>query len=197
MHPALYSTVIDWIPTGARVLDLGTGDGSFLDTLIKKKNVHGEGVEIDPEMMARCVELGLVMHQGDVMDGLDQYDDNSFDYILLLGTFEELAHPKSVLDEAFRVGARVIIAYRNICYWQNRVKFLSDGRTPVTAAMPLKWYDSPTVHFFSINDFRDFYQMLKLKELKSSYLTGGGRVKFCPNLRAEYGLSLLTPAVAI
>ena len=191
MHRFIYQQVMEWIPSGARVLDLGSGDGSFLESLIKNKNIYGEGVEIDPEMMARCVERGLIMHQGDIMEGLDQYGVDAFDYILLLGTFEELENPRRIMKEAFRVGRKVIIAYRNICFWKIRTKFLLAGRTPVTAAMPEKWYDSPTVHFFSIEDFQHFYRLLELKEERSAYFNSLGSVKLWPNLRAEYGLSLL------
>ena len=190
----LYEQVIEWIPKGSRVLDLGTGDGEFLAKLIKAKDVIGEGVEKDPEMMARCIEKGLIVHQGDVLDGLDQYPDTAFDFVLLMGTFQELSLPDLVLKEAFRVGKQVIISYTNFSYWPIRLQLMFYGRSPVTRAMPYQWYNTPTEHFFSIFDFDDFCEFMKMKELKSAYFCKNRRVSLWPNLRAEYSLSLLESA---
>jgi len=93
MHPGIYETVLRWIPEKSRVLDLGAGDGAFLARLVQARQATGEGVEKDPALVARCVERGLVVHQGDIADGLDQYGDRTFDFVLLLGTFQELVLP--------------------------------------------------------------------------------------------------------
>jgi len=191
MHPYLYEKVTEWIPKKSRVLDLGTGDGAFLESLQKQRDIYGEGVEINPEMMARCVERGLIMHQGDVLDGLDQYGSDTFDYILLLGTFEELEHPGAVLEEAFRVGKRVVIAYRNFGYFSIRMQLLFQGRAPVTKAVPCKWFDSPTAHFFSIQDFHEYCACMGFREIEQAYFNFRGPVTFWPNMRAEYALSLM------
>ena len=93
MHPGIYKTVLEWIPEKSRVLDLGTGDGSFLASLVQTRLVTGEGVEKDSALVARCVERGQTVHQSDIVDGLDQYGDGAFDFVLLLGTFQELISP--------------------------------------------------------------------------------------------------------
>jgi methionine biosynthesis protein MetW len=106
MRKSLYDTVIEWIPEGSKVLDLGTGDGEFLERLIVSRNAKGEGVEINPDLVTKCIERGLVVLQGDILDGLDQYGNGAFDYILLLGTMQELLDPQRVINEAFRVGKK-------------------------------------------------------------------------------------------
>ena len=93
MHPGIYASVLAWIPDGARVLDLGTGDGAFLERLVRANHVVAEAVERDSELLARCIQRGLVVHQGNIAEGLDQYGDHTFDYVLLLGTFQELVQP--------------------------------------------------------------------------------------------------------
>lgn len=192
MYPALYRQVVDWIPEGARVLDLGTGDGGLLERLVREKSVAGEGVEKDPEMLARCIERGLVVHQGDVLEGLDQYGDGAFEYVLLLGTFQELEGLWGVIRECFRVGRQILIAYHNFSNWKIRGHFLLSGRTPVARFTTARWYDSPNRHLFSIYDFQDLCKEFGVTEVKSAYFNNRGRLYLMPNLRAEQALSLLS-----
>ena len=191
MNPGIYDTVIKWIPQGARVLDLGTGDGAFLQRLVQTRQVTGEGVEQDATLVGRCVERGLVVHQGDIANGLDQYGQHAFDYVLLLGTFQELVAPAEIVREAFRVGRQVIIAYSNFAYLGVRAQILLQGRTPVTRSLPLPWYQTPNLHFLSILDFRDFCRDIGVHEMQSAYFNGRGLVRYLPNLRAEESVCLL------
>lgn len=191
MYQKLYNQVIEWIPERARVLDLGTGDGEFLERLIRARNVFGEGVELNPEHVTRCIERGLAVHQGDVLDGLDQYGDGAFDYVLLLGTFQELKPSEQLVREALRVGRRLVVSYSNFAHIRVRVQMLTQGRTPMTKALPTVWYRTPNIHFFSIFDFQGFCRDMKLRELSSAYFNSRGRVRWWPNLRAEVALSLL------
>lgn len=191
MYPALYSVAASWIGERSRVLDLGTGEGRFLSSLIKEKAVHGEGVEKDPELVAQCIERGLVVHQGDIMDGLDQYATSSFDFVLLLGTFQELVDLEDTLEEAFRVGRRLIIAYHNFSYWRLRFEFMLKGKTPVAAFSKGSWYSSPNRHIFSIDDFEEFLAAKQIREIRSAYFNARGRVRLFPNLLADQVLSEL------
>lgn len=191
IYQQLYDQVIDWIPAKSRVLDLGTGDGEFLERLIKTKRVTGEGVELNSELVARCIERGLAVHHGDVLDGLDQYGDASFDYLLLLGTFQELRPAEALVREAFRVGRRLIVSYSNFAHLRVRWQMMVTGRSPVTKALPSPWYRTPNIHFFSILDFADFCREIRLRQVSTSYFNARGRVHWLPNLRAEVALTML------
>jgi methionine biosynthesis protein MetW len=191
MHPGIYETVLRWIPEKSRVLDLGAGDGAFLERLIQARRVTGEGVEKDSTLVARCVERGLVVHQGNIADGLDQYADGAFDQVLLLGTFQELVSPAEIIREAFRVGREVIIAYTNFAHVRVRLQVLLRGRTPVTRSLPQPWYRTSNLHFLSILDFQQFSRDLGVCEADRAFFNARGAVRFLPNLRAEEAVSRL------
>ena len=197
MHPGIYECVLDWIPDGARVLDLGTGDGAFLGRLVKAKQVAAEGVEKDPERVARCIQRGLVVHQGNIAEGLDQYGDQTFDYVLLLGTFQELISPVEIVREAFRVGRRVIIAYSNFAHCRVRLQILFRGRTPVTKSLPQPWYRTTNLHFLSTLDFREFCRQMGLSAIRQACFNSRGRVVILPNLFAEEVVTLLETATRL
>jgi methionine biosynthesis protein MetW len=183
--------VVQWIPEKARVLDLGTGDGAFLARLIQEKRVVGEGVELDPGLVTRCIERGLVVHQGDIMNGLDQYGNQAFDYLLLLGTFQELKPTEELVSEAFRVGRRLVVSFSNFAHIGARLQMMFGGRAPVTKALPSPWYRTPNIHFFSVLDFAEFRGQMQIKEVAAAYFNARGRVHWLPNLRAEVALTLL------
>jgi len=187
----VYSTVIDWIAPGSRVLDLGTGDGTFLSRLIQEKKVKGEGVEIDLSLVASCIGKGLTVHQGDILDGLDQYSSSTFDYIVLLGTFQELTDPNYVLEEVFRVGKRLIIGYSNFAYWKSRFQIMFRGKAPITDSMPHPWYMSPNIQYFSIRDFHDFCNHQKFKIVEEACFSHERSVSVWPNLFADQAVAML------
>lgn len=191
MHPGIYETVLNWIPEESRVLDLGAGDGAFLERLVRERQGTVEGVEKNSALVARCIERGLVVHQGDIADGLDQYGDRTFDFVLLLGTFQELVSPAEILREAFRVGSQVVIAHTNFAHVSVRWQVLSRGRTPMTQFLPSHWYHTQNLHFFSILDFQDFCRETGIQEVKHAYFNARSAVRFLPNLRAAEAVSLL------
>ncbi|MGA2543759.1 MAG: methionine biosynthesis protein MetW [Verrucomicrobiota bacterium] len=191
MHPGIYECVLDWIPDGARVLDLGTGDGAFLERVVRARRVLAEGVEKNPELVARCIQRGLVVHQGNIMEGLDQYGDHTFDYVLLLGTFQELISPVEIVREAFRVGRQVVIAYSNFAHYRVRLQILFRGRTPVTKSLPQLWYQTANLHFLSILDFREFCRQMEVSAIRQACFNSRGEVRFAPNLFAEEVVTLL------
>ncbi len=198
MLSALYDKAIEWIPEKARILDLGTGNGEFLQRLIREKKVRGEGVEKNARYLEECIEKGLVVHHGDVLDGLDQYGDQTFDFVLLLGTFQELVLPHVVISEAFRVSRKVIIAYNNFSYWKVRMKLAVTGKMPVTRSMPYKWFESPNLSYCSVLDFTDMCSQLGYRIEKAAYFNERREVSFQPNFFAEEALVQLSvkPAAA-
>jgi len=191
VNPFLYDEVLAWIPSKARVLDLGTGDGAFLERVAHEREAHVEGVERDSELVSRCIERHLIVHQGDLLDGLDQYSKSSFDLVMLLGTLQELIDPPLVLKEAFRVGRRVIISYSNFAYWRARLQLLLTGRAPVTRALPSAWYRTSNTHFFSILDFEAFCRDIGMRSMRTAHFSPRGPVGCCPNIRAEHAVNLL------
>ena len=191
MNPGIYETVLRWIPEKSRVLDLGAGDGAFLARLVHARQVTVEGVEKDSALVARCVERGLVVHQGDIADGLDQYGDRAFDFVLLLGTFQELVLPAEILREAFRVGREVVVAYSNFAHLRVRLQILFQGRTPLTRSLPQPWHRTRNLHFLSILDFQQFTRDLGVRETTRAFFNARGAVHFLPNLRAEEAVSRL------
>ncbi|MCE0497417.1 MAG: methionine biosynthesis protein MetW [Methylacidiphilales bacterium] len=191
MHSGIYDTVSGWVQPNSRVLDLGAGDGAFLERLVKTRSILGEGVEKNAVLAARCVQRGLVVHQGDIADGLDQYGDGTFEFVLLLGTFQELISPAEIFREAFRVGRKLIVAYANFCHIRVRLQVLFSGRTPVTNSLPTAWHETPNLHFLSILDFQEFCRASKYREIDRAFFNANGPVRYLPNLRAEEAVSLL------
>jgi methionine biosynthesis protein MetW len=162
-----------------------------MERVTKERRAHVEGVEKRPELVSRCIERHLIVHQGDLLDGLDQYSKGSFDMVLLLGTLQELIDPQMVLREAFRVGRQVVISYSNFAYWRVRLQLLLSGRAPVTRALPSAWYRTSNMHFFSILDFETFCREMGMQQVRKACFSPAGRVEFVPNLRSEYALALL------
>ena len=176
------------------MLDLGTGDGAFLERLVQAKGVLAEGVERNPRLVARCIQRGLVAHQGDIAEGLDQYGDQTFDYVLLLGTFQELISPVETVREAFRVGRRLIIAYTNFAHYLVRLQILFRGRTPVTQSLPELWFRTTNLHFLSTLDFREFCRQMGVSANRRACFNSRGEVAVLPNLFAEEVVTLLESA---
>lgn len=190
-NSGIYQTVAHWIPEKSRVLDLGSGDGAFLEQLIQTRQVIAEGVEKDPALVTRCVERGLIVHQGDIADGLDQHADGAFDFVLLLGTFQELVQPAEILREAFRVGRNVIVSFSNFGHYCVRWQVLLHGRTPMTPTLPTPWHRTRNLHFLSVADFQDFCRDTGIREAGRAFFSGDKQIYSLPNFFAETAVSLL------
>jgi len=185
-----HKIILDWVSTEASVLDLGCGDGELLALLIKKKQVHAQGIELSEAAIQRCVAEGLSVFQQDIDTGLSEYADNSFDYVILNQTLQQVKKPEFALKEALRVGKRVIVGFPNFVNISARLQILK-GRVPVTKALPYEWYDTPNLHFLAIADFKDYCKKRNIHIENSAFIRKNGTVKLFPNLFAEIGLFLL------
>ncbi|MFA6431713.1 MAG: methionine biosynthesis protein MetW [Candidatus Margulisiibacteriota bacterium] len=187
-----HEIILGQIEAGASVLDLGCGKGDLLQLLIKEKMVRAQGIEKAEEDIYSCVEKGLAVFHGDIDTGLSEYGDNNFDYVVLNQSFQQVTKPDLVLQEALRVGKKVIVGFPNFVYLPARLQFFFLGRTPLTPSLPYRWYDTPNLHFLSILDFTEYCSKRKIKVLRSYFIRKKKRINLFPNLLAETGLFVLT-----
>ena len=140
---------------GARVLDVGCGDGALMAALRDQCGIDARGIEIDPAMVERCVSRGLSVVQGDADADLVDYPDKAFDYTILCLTLPTSTRPDLILEELLRVGERAFVSFANFAHWRTRTALLLGGRMPVTKALPTSWYATQNIHHVTIEDFRD------------------------------------------
>jgi len=191
-----YKIILDIINKGSKVLDLGCGDGELLHDLVMVKKVKAEGVELNEENIYSCVEKGLSVYHRDIENGLKDYPDNAFDYVILNQIIQEIKNMEFLLNETFRVGKKVIIGFPNFAYIKARFDLFFKGRAPVTPSLPYQWYNSPNVHFGSLKDFKTFCSDNNIKIIKAYYLGNNNIVRFLPNIFAVNGIFLIEKAQA-
>ena len=179
-----YKVIYEIIEPGARVLDLGCGNGELIYFLAKEKNAKVQGIELSEEAIYRCVEKGLSVFHSDIDSGLMEYPDKSFDYVILNQSMQEVKKVEFVIKEAMRVGKKVIVGFPNFAYINARLRLFFSGKTPITVSLPYRWYNTPNLHFLSISDFKEYCAEKKIEILNAYYLGKKGIIKFFPNLLA-------------
>lgn len=195
-----YDLVLEEIPERSRVLDLGCGDGSLLVMLQEKKKIKGFGVEISEEGVSLCVEKGLYCYQGDIDDGLSDYNSGSFDYVILNQTIQNTKRPDYVIQEVLRIGKKVIISFPNFAYISTRSYLMFRGTMPVNELLPYEWYNSPNIHLLTISDMRKMagafsFSILKERNFSSTVSRKSQVVKCFPNLLAQYGFFVIEKSI--
>jgi homoserine O-acetyltransferase len=182
-----YEEIESLIEPNSTVLDIGCGDGELLANLTADKNIKGVGVELDQDLVLACVAKGLPIIQHDIEQGLENYTDKSYDYVILSQTVQTINNPEKVFTELLRVGRKVIVSFPNFAHWRCRVTLLLTGKAPVTRQLPFDWCDSPNIHCLSLKDFDLFCEKLGVKVEKRIPLhkTTLSPVRFAPNLFAE------------
>jgi methionine biosynthesis protein MetW len=179
MHQAIAALV----PPGARVLDLGCGDGALLAHLAAAKGCTGYGIEIDDANVLACVQRGVNVIQQDLEGGLQLFADASFDVVLQIDTLQHLRNAQTMLRETARVGKTGIVAFPNFGHWPNRMAVLR-GRMPVTRRLPYAWYDTPNIRVGTFRDFAELAAQNQLQVLDAFGLQEGRVVRWWPNARA-------------
>ncbi|MCK4906819.1 MAG: methionine biosynthesis protein MetW [Spirochaetes bacterium] len=147
----------------SKVLDLGCGDGTLLQKLVNDKKIVARGVEISEEGVASCVDKGLSVFQGDIDEGLADYKNKSFDYVICIQTVQVVRNPKKVIQEMLRVGKKTIVSFPNFGHFMVRFGLLFKGIMPKSKTIPYEWYNTPNIHHLTIKDFRNFCGSLDIK----------------------------------
>ncbi len=171
------------VPHGSRVLDLGCGDGAMLDYLQRHRGSSGYGIEISDTNVLACVQRGVDVVQLNLDEGLDMFDDASFDVVLQLDTLQHLRNAETMLRETARVGRTGIVSFPNFAHWPNRLSG-ARGRMPVTRRLPYQWYDTPNIRVGTYKDFEALAHKNQLRVLDAYGLQDGLEVRWLPNLRA-------------
>ena len=176
-----FAAIAQWVKPGARVLDLGCGDGSLFKYLRRERDITGYGVEIDDANVLACVNNGINVIQRNLERGLADIEDRSFDYVILSQTLQAMKNGERLIREMLRVGLEGIVTFPNFGYWRNRVQVLR-GRMPVSENLPYEWFDTPNIHLCTINDFERFCDKRSIRIIERKVLTGGAPVRSLPNL---------------
>ena len=184
--------ILELIEPRSTVLDLGCGTGELLELLIKERNIKGQGIEIDEQAIYQCVARGVNVFHGDIDSGLAEFNDKSFDYLILNQSLQQIRHVDPVLKDALRVGRRVIVGFPNFAYYRARLQMVFGGKAPMTGALPYPWYESPNVHFLSISDFVDYCRSKEIRIERRLFTNGSKRLTLLPNLLAQVGIFLIS-----
>ncbi len=182
------------VPNRATVLDVGCGEGDLLVRLSDSRKATVQGIELNQEMAMRCIERGIPIYHGDLEKSLKNFQDKSYDFVILEETLQTLQHPIDVLRELLRIGRKVVVSIPNFAHWRVRLAFSLGGRMPRTSSLPHTWYNTPNIHLCTLNDFLDWVEEDKVKILKTWCLVNGKAEPYGEghNLKAEQALFVLS-----
>lgn len=192
-----YFVITDLVESNKKVLDLGCGDGTLLKRLIDTKNAQAKGIEINQESVIKSIEKGVCTIQGNIDEGLLQFADEEYDYVILNRTLQSTEKPDLVIKEMLRVGKKAIVSFPNFAYWKVRFDLLLNGKMPKSKMLPFEWYDTPNIHLLTIKDFFAFLNNNNIKVLDAIYLNHSKIkrsfwVNNCANFFAEEAVFVLS-----
>jgi methionine biosynthesis protein MetW len=189
--------IASWIENESRVLDLGCGEGDLLYFLKHNKGINCTGIERKESRVAKCIEKGLSVIQGDINEEVLDYPDNTFDYVVLSQTLQQVYEPSKMIKSLLRIGKKGIVSFPNFSYWRVRLQLLLTGYAPITRQLPYEWYDTPNIRVITLKDFRKFSKQVDFRIIKEvavnsrSHDKSGSIVKFMPDLYATNGIFLI------
>jgi len=189
--------IASWIEPGSKVLDLGCGEGELLYFLKKNKQVDGTGIELVESKVTRCIEKGVPVLQGDINEEIQDYPDDTFDYVILSQTLQQVYEPAMLIQSQLRIGKKGIVSFPNFSCWNVRLQLLVTGYAPITKQLPYEWYDTPNIRVITIKDFRKYSKEIGFKIIKEVAINtqnqakSGKIIKFLPTLFATYGIFLI------
>jgi len=183
--------IAEIVAPGSRVLDLGCGDGDLLHLLLTTRKTKVQGIEVDDKCIYKCVEKGLNVLHSDIDSGLKGYPDQSFDYVVLNQSLQEVKKVDYVVDESLRVGKRVIIGFPNFAHYKARWKLGIQGQAPMTESLPYEWHETPNLRFLSILDFETYCRRRHIRVLARHYLAENRRIHLLPNAFALTAIYVL------
>ncbi|MGE4385420.1 MAG: methionine biosynthesis protein MetW [Endomicrobiaceae bacterium] len=184
--------IADIVDENSTVLDLGCGNGDLMDYLEKNKNVNSQGVEISEDAIYKCVEKGLCVLHSDIDGALEDYPSESFDFVILSQSLQQVRRIDNVLEESLRIGKKVIIAFPNFAHVSLRIMLFFKGIAPVTKALPDRWNDTPNIRFLSIKDFENFCAEKKYKIIEKYFISNSKYTYIFPNLFAQQAVFVIS-----
>ena len=189
--------IASWIEPGTKVLDLGCGEGELLNHLKKNQHVIGTGIDRNEQKVARCIENGLSVLHGDINEEVLDYPNDTFDYVILSQTLQQVYAPALLIHSLLRIGNKGIVSFPNFSHWRVRMQLLLTGYAPITRQLPYEWYDTPNIRVITIKDFRKFIKQVGFSILREAAINTNSQdrrgtiVKILPNILANYGIFLI------
>jgi methionine biosynthesis protein MetW len=184
--------ISEWIQPKSHVLDLGCGDGTLLAHLRETSQVTGYGLEIDDANIVRCISAGINVIHRDLDEGLNDFADHSFDYVIVTQTLQAIRYPDRLLKEMLRIGHESIVTFPNFGHWRCRLQLLIGGRMPIPQALPYEWYESESIHLCTLHDFEVLCEKEDIEILQRTVVdrTHRSRIRtrLSPNLFGEIAL---------
>ncbi|MEM9728505.1 MAG: homoserine O-acetyltransferase [Myxococcota bacterium] len=153
--------ILELIPPGCSVLDLGCGEGDLLGRLRERGQARLVGVDVSTALIASTMQYGVDAIDLDLNLGLPEFHDDTFDYVVISSTLQVVPNVEKLLADSLRVGKRALLSFANFGYEALREMFANEGRVPkAPGPYAYDWYDTPNRRFPSIRDVLDLCEKI-------------------------------------